>query len=441
MTVTMPTTHDPLFATARFDGLRRGLLVLVCALFPVSKVFNSGGKLINFSVADVLLPVAALLMLWRSMSCGVRWPSASAFLLNLGALSAAALLNLQLTADYKSPLNAAVELAKSMSLWVYFYLTVNFVDNHEDFLWALRAWVASSAIVATLGVVGSLLYQLGGVETVFALQYRAQGTFEDSNLFAAHVGVSFFLTLLLWFMGHRRAWWLLLVVPVQLAGILLSASRGSLLAVGVALAALAFFFSSTRLKWAVGFGLFMVGLLVMALPNREALLQSNPATARLTTTTVDLDNPEAQQRRSLWEVALRTWQANPWLGVGRGNYGLGAGGEAQAIGFAHNTYLGILAETGSLGFATYAMVVTTLGVPILLIARRRGHSQASLLLAALLVVALAGVTINIENYRGLWMLLALMEAYRRVALEPQAESGGAQVMAGRAQEVSHAHAT
>ena len=63
------------------------------------------------------------------------------------------------------------------------------------------------------------------------------------------------------------------------------------------------------------------------------------------------------------------------------------------------------------------------------------------MLAALLVVALAGVTINIENYRGLWMLLALMEAYRRVALEPQAESGEVQVMAGRAQEVSHAHVT
>ena len=441
MTASLQAANDPFFATARFDGLRRGLLVLVCALFPVSKVFNSGGKLINFSVADVMLPVAALLLVWRSMSCGVRWPSASAFLLNLAVLAAAALLNLQLTADYKSPLGAFVEIAKSMSLWAYFYLTVNFIEDRKDFLWALRAWVASSGVVAALGVVGSLLYQRAGVETVFALQFRAQGTFEDSNLFAAHVGVSFFLTLLLWFMEERRASWLLVVAPIQLLGILLSASRGSLLAVGAALAALAFFFSSTRIKWAVGFGSLMLGLLVMSLPNREAILQSNPATARLTTTTVDLDNPEAQQRRSLWDVALRTWQANPWLGVGRGNYGLGAGGEAQAIGFAHNTYLGILAETGSLGFATYAMVVSTMGLPIWLIARRRGNARASLLLASLLVVALAGVTINIENYRGLWMLLALMEAYRRVISMSQAEPSVMLGSAGPVHEVSHAHAT
>ena len=441
MTASLQTGMDPFFATARCSGLRRWLLALVCALFPVSKVLSSGGKLINFSVGDVLLPLAMLLLLWRSMSSGFRWPAASVFLLNIGVLSATALLNLQLTADYKSPLNAVVELAKSMSLWVYFYVVVNFVDDQEDFRWALRAWVVSSAFVSALGVMGSLLYQVGGVETVFALQFRAQGTFEDSNLFAAHVGVSFFLTILLWLMTNRREWWLLLIVPLQLAAVLLSASRGSLLAVGVALTALAFFFSSTRVKWAAGFAVFMLGLLVMALPNREALLQSNPATARLTTTTVDLDNPEAQQRRNLWEVAWRAWQANPWLGVGRGNYGLGAGGEAQAIGFAHNTYLGILAETGILGFGTYAMVVTTVGLPVLLLARHRSHARASLLLAALLVVALSGITINIENYRGLWMLLALMEAYRRVTGVARAETKTLRTVPSQATEVSHAHAT
>ena len=104
--------------------------------------------------------------------------------------------------------------------------------------------------------------------------------------------------------------------------------------------------------------------------------------------------------------------------MGRGNYGLGAGGEAQAIGFAHNTYLGLLAETGILGFMTYAMVVAGIGFPALLAANQYGHGKASLLVASLLVVALSGVTINIENYRGLWMLLALTESYRRVGMGP-----------------------
>lgn len=414
MTASVQTGADQLFATARFDGLRRVLLALVCALFPISKVIDSGGKLINFSVADVLLPVSIVLLAWRSMSSGFRWPSAAAFLLNVGVLSASAFLNLELTANYKSPLSAIVEMAKTLSLWVYFYVVVNFIEQRRDLLLALRVWVISSAAVAALGAAGSLLYQMVGIETVYSLQFRAQGTFEDSNLFAAHVGLSFFLTLLYWFMQDRLEWWPLLAIPFHLAGILLSASRGSLLAVAVALVALAFFFSSTRIKWALGIAAFMMGLLVMALPNRDEILSSNPVTARLTTTTVDLENPEAKQRRDLWEVAWRTWQANPWFGVGRGNYGLGQGGEAQAIGFAHNTYLGLLAETGVTGFCTYAMVVLTMGVPTLSVAKQYGHGKASLLVAGLLVIALAGVTINIENYRGLWMLLALMEAYRRV---------------------------
>lgn len=436
MTTTMQAGSDPFYATARLDGLRRGLLVLACALFPVSKVVNSGGKLINFSLADLFLPVVGLLFLIRSMSCGFRWPSASAFLLNVGVLSATALVNLELTADYKSPLSALVEVMKAISLWAYFYLVVNFVDDRRDLLWALRAWVLSSAMVAALGTAGSLLYQLAGVETVFALQFRAQGTFEDSNLFAAHIGVSFFLTLLYYFMCNRQVRWPLFVLPIHLGAILLSASRGSLLAVAAALAALAFFFSSTRIKWAVGISLFMGGLLVMALPNRDEWLRSNPVTERLTTTTVDLENPEAKQRRGLWEVALRTWKENPWVGVGRGNYGLGAGGEAQAIGFAHNTYLGLLAETGIVGFITYALVVVAMAWPTFLAATSYGHAKASLLLAALLVIALAGVTINIENYRGLWMLLALMEAYRRVWM---AGEDAVQVTATRSMEVPHAY--
>ena len=426
------------FASAGADRLRRGLLVLVCALFPVSKVINSGGKLINLSMADLLLPVALTLLLWRSMASGFRWPAATAFLLNVGFLSAAALLNLELTASYKSPLSSAVELAKTISLWVYFYLVVNSIEDESDLRWALRGWIASSGLVALSGVVGSLLYQSAGIETVFALQYRAQGTFEDSNLFAAHVGVSVFLTLLYWFVQGRKERWPLLLVPVQLAAIVLSASRGSLMAVGIAAAVLATLFASTGVKWAVGFTGLMAILMILALPNREEWLESNPVTARLTTTTVDLESPEAKQRRDLWEVAWRTWQANPWLGVGRGNYGLGAGGEAQEIGFAHNTYLGLLAETGMLGFLTYAAVAVMMALPILLLANQPGQAKASLLLGSLLVVALAGITINIENYRGLWMLLGLMEACRRLwAAAPERWP----VSREAGNEVRHAHAS
>jgi len=429
---------DPLFASLRLDGLRRGLLVLAFALFPVSKVINNGGKLINLSLADLLLPIAMLVLVLRSMAVGFRWPAAPAFFLNVAVLSGTALLNLDLTAAYKSPLNGVVEVAKACSLWLYFYLVINFIENRDDLVWALRSWIGSSGLVAVLGVVGSLLYQMAGVETVFALQYRAQGTFEDSNLFAAHVGVSFFLTLFYWLFQGRREKWPLLLVPVQLAAILLSASRGSLMAVGLALAGLAFFFSTTGVKWTVSITALMALLLVLALPDRDAWLSSNPVTARLTTTTVDLENPEAKQRRDLWEVAWRTWQANPWLGVGRGNYGLGQGGEAQAIGFAHNTYLGLLAETGIVGFATYLMVALGMTIPLMLAANQHGHEKASLMLAALLVVALSGVTINIENYRGLWMLLALMEVYRRVAIAPLVP---ARAIAWMRRGSYHAHAS
>jgi hypothetical protein len=36
------------------------------------------------------------------------------------------------------------------------------------------------------------------------------------------------------------------------------------------------------------------------------------------------------------------------------------------------------------------------------------------ILCALLILMLCGLTISIENFRGVWILIALMEAYRRL---------------------------
>ena len=207
------------------------------------------------------------------------------------------------------------------------------------------------------------------------------------------------------------------------------------MSVGLALGCLAFVFAPMWVRLSIGFAVLMAGLGVMALPNRDEVLAGNPITARLTTTTVDLNNPEAMQRRELWEVAWKTWQANPWLGVGKGNYGMGEGGEAGAIGVAHSTYLGTLAETGIAGFLIYLLVLGRLVGPSLLSVFGRNDFDAAILLGALLVILLAGITISIENYRGLWVLMAIFEAYRRTVLGPALSTDRRGV-----REVTHEHA-
>jgi O-antigen ligase len=404
----------------RFPSFSRLLLICLTALLPVSRVIPVGGKLVNFSFADLVLPLALLSLAGRGLSHGMgrglRLPLAALLLLNLGMLGASAVLNLEYALGYRSGLSLTIDLLKIISLWFYFYAMANLVESKEDFLAALKAWTFSSILIAALGVAGSLAYQKLGLETPFSLQFRAQGTFDDANLFAAHCGLSIFLVLLYRRLTPGQPGWPLLAVPVFLLAILFSASRGSMLAVGLAFATLGFLFSPARVKAGLAFLLLLGVLGLLALPGGSEALAANPVTARLTTTTVDLDNPEARQRRELWEAAIDTWRENPWFGVGRGNYGLGLRGEAGAIGIAHNTYLGLLAETGSLGFMVYAAIVGACVGPVLKAVFSRGQVGSGFLIAGCLVLALAGVTINIENYRGLWVLLGILECYRRVHL-------------------------
>lgn len=419
---------------ARFDLYRRVLLVLTTFLLPVSQILEASGKKINFSFADLVLPLAFLLMAWRLITRGLRFPMPMLFFLSVGMVCASSVANLERALDLRGPVSQLVELVKLLSLWAYFYTFVNFLDDRRDLLLMLRTWIFSGTIVAALGAAGSLAYQMAGIETVFSLQFRAQGTFDDANLFAAHCGLSLLLTLLYMRLSGPGEWWPWAAMPVMAAGLLLSASRGSLISVGLALACLAFVFAPMWFRLSVGFAGVMTVVGVMALPNRDEFLGGNPITARLTTTTVDLNNPEAMQRRELWEVAWKTWQENPWLGVGKGNYGMGEGGEAGAIGVAHSTYLGTLAELGIAGFLIYLFSAGRLVGPSVFAVFRNGDLAAAILLGALLVILLAGVTISIENYRGLWVLLAIFEAYRRVVLGPALSTER------RGREVEHARA-
>jgi O-antigen ligase len=204
-------------------------------------------------------------------------------------------------------------------------------------------------------------------------------------------------------------------VFLDIAGIVLSASRGSLLAALLSLGVVWLLCSSVRAKTMTAVAVVMLGSILSAVPDKDALFSKNAALSRLTTTTVDLDNPEAAQRRGLWTAAVDEFLKSPILGCGRGNFGVALHGGLM---YAHNTYLGLLAELGLAGFLTYlafgaqALFVLIRG----LTASKEYKVATAMLLAGVLAVALAGITINIENYRGIWMLMAVVECFRRLYL-------------------------
>jgi putative inorganic carbon (HCO3(-)) transporter len=69
----------------------------------------------------------------------------------------------------------------------------------------------------------------------------------------------------------------------------------------------------------------------------------------------------SSQRLELWSVAVQTAVARPLTGVGLGNFQLQSFQSLGRMQAAHNTWLGVLAETGVLGFFLFsAMVISSL---------------------------------------------------------------------------------
>jgi O-antigen ligase len=393
--------------------LRRCLLVLFFIALPLSKVVRVGGKDINFSLADLLLPLIAVLFLTFSVQGSLRLPFLPICLANCALVLASTLLNFDYGVAARGFTSNMVEVVKWLILWVYFYAAVNLLQDQNDFRSALSSWVAASGFVAALGAGGSLYFQFTGIHNPYSLHFRAQGTFEDSNLFATYCSCSLMLALLYRHLVGFRASWVWPVIALHVCGIVLSASRGALLSLIIGVGFLVLFFTSTSFKIAVGsFGGILL-LLALASPAQKQILESNPITARLATATVNVNNPEAHERRDLWLAAIDTWKNNPFFGIGRGNHGPLLPGRTLGIPAAHNTYLGVLAELGIFGFLSLACLVLAVVIPIALPSEGKDTYASALLLTSLLFFGLNGMTLNLENCRALWVLLAVMHFFHR----------------------------
>jgi O-antigen ligase len=419
-----PFAEEPDLRPELGQRLRRFLIVAIVATVPLNSVSGDKGAAaaVNLSLADAFLPLGVLFLAWLLMKGRLRLPMLLLCLLNISTVALSILLNLEGSVVGRGALAIGLEIAKLGCLWLLFYLFVNCIQSRSDFCLLMKAWILGSVAESLCGIVGSLLYQMAGIETPLALQFRAEGTMGDSNIFAAHLGAAFFLTFVYRRLVQPARPWTFFAMAVQLAGIYFSASRGGLLSLVATLLFLWLFATSGKQRIAgalVGLG---VAILIASMPSQDAFVASNPMTERLKTTTVSLNDPEAQQRARLWRVAFAGFLSSPIIGIGRGNYVSLESTDPDGAGHAHNTLLGILCDTGLLGLAGY--VAFGLAVILGLVRDWLGHPNRErrivdgILLGVLLTVGLSGMTINIENYRGLWILLAVVVAYQRIYLAP-----------------------
>lgn len=399
------------------DRARRALLVLLIIAMPVTGVLELGGKRANVAASDILLPLGMLFLAWRVARGTLRLSSFTLFCISVLAIVASLAMNFDDMLAAKGLIGVVVEAFKIVALWYQFYVTVNAIETPSDFELALKAWIAGSVPISLIGIYGSISYQMTGVENDYALMFRAQSTLGDSNLFGAYLALSIVLGLLLWRLDPSWRVRIVAAMVIQAAGIFLSASRGTMLSLTVVLVLLAAISASWRARLIGGAAMLVVVLGAGALMAKSEWLASNPFTERLATATVNVNDAAASDRKQLWSDALERFESSPFFGVGRGNFRPLDERDPAKTGQVHDTFLGIACETGLIGVLAYALAFSRSAIELALDRfrwRRRFPPHTRIMLCGLLILMLCGLTISIENFRGLWILLGLMEAYRRL---------------------------
>jgi len=296
---------------------------------------------------------------------------------------------------------------------VLFPVVFTAVRSRRDVVRILGAVVIGAAIAAAVGILKPP--SAGAV----ADAGRATGTIGDANELAAALIVGLFVAggfaVTRGIDGRARAA-SALVVPLCLAGILLSLSRGGLIAVAAAAAVAVIVAGRWRARASllatvvVATGLFYFTLLAPPVA-QERVTQVAGGTGRI----------------DLWTVGGRMVEAHPIRGIGVGNFASSSihyllrPGIITRADFiittpkvAHNTYLQVLAEMGAPGLALFlAIIGFALGSTLLAARRfeRAGATELEILCRALFVglfgYLVASFFISEMYSKIMWVLLAM----------------------------------
>jgi O-antigen ligase len=294
------------------------------------------------------------------------------------------------------------------------------VRSKKDVRQILAAFIFGAVLAALYGVVTQPnASALSGSATAASGLNRLSGTIKDPNELAAVLAVGIALSTAFVFDKSRAAavrTAAMGAVAVLMFCILLTLSRGGLIALGAGMAAWIVIASRRRAQALVATALIVLAAVYF-------FVAVAPPAARDRITKAD----GGSGRTDIWKVGWRMVKAHPLEGVGAGNFQQNSIHYLLAPGpikfsqyivdvpeVAHNAYLQVLAEIGVVGLAFFVFVIAgCLGATARAAQnfRRRDDQQGELLSVAVFV-ALASILagyffLSDEHSKYLWLLLSL----------------------------------
>jgi O-antigen ligase len=190
-------------------------------------------------------------------------------------------------------------------------------------------------------------------------------------------------------------------VPVFLVAILLTGSRGSLIATSVAF----MMFPVSLGRYSVTFRI-AGGVALLVIAGLGAAILPETTWDRVKTIPTELSEGTLTKRTYIWSAGLDAYRHHPIAGVGAGAFEASVYKQLDIAYVAHNSYLSVLVELGAVGLTIFAtllacLIHSALGLPKV--------SRAAWLIL-LLTWGIAVSSVTWEHRKPTWFLFGLLAA-------------------------------
>jgi len=260
------------------------------------------------------------------------------------------------------------EISKWLEFLVLILLGTQYIRTRRQ-VWTIVVITCLAGITQALFGYLQFFFDLGPTSFIRDASLRIYGTFDQPNPYAGYINLPLSIALALMLLGSNWKTRILAGVTVLLLATaeFLTQSRGGEIALA---AVLVFIVTVGILRLRVVVGLLSLASLVVVAAFLVGLIPFylfNPILTRLGLADISLTRPTDQtfstaERLAHWIAGLRMFSDHPLLGVGIGNYT-----EAyphyfvtiftNPLGHAHNYYINIAAETGSIGLIAYLFFI------------------------------------------------------------------------------------
>jgi O-antigen ligase len=319
-------------------------------------------------------------------------------------------LSLLWTIDFDTTLTrAGTYLQLLTAVWLIWE-----VANTESRIAGLMAAYVMGAGAASFGSIANFLMgrtaaQLSAAEDAHQLYSGTRYTIEGTNANDLGLMLALSVPMSVYLLTRVKNGALSLLIWIQVAAcvfaLLLTASRGGMAAMGTGLLMLPFAWrrlpSTQRAVSIIATACIAVWAIWMIPPE---------IWQRLGRATTELESGTLTHRLDLWEGGLETFRDHPWLGVGSGTYGLAIMRLVDIPYAAHNTFLSVFVELGTLGGL---LLLGLVGILVYCALRMR-YLEACLWLTLLLTWGVGVSALTWEYRKPTWFLFGLLAAHAYV---------------------------